>query len=134
MEYTVISRITFLNNSCNYLFKVSKFDTFWWTKIKHSSQVLCLGVILKDYLHWDIHLINLEKKVSHRIGSLSKIRHYVSKHLLQIIHYSVFNFHWSMHVKYGHNTKTAFNHLNHQLNHQFHQENRVLKITDFIRV
>ena len=35
--------------------------------------------------------MNLKKNLSHRIGSLSKIRHYVPKHLLQTLYYSLFN-------------------------------------------
>ena len=51
-------------------------------KIKQSSQVRYLGVILQDDLNWDAHLTNLEKKLSRSIGFLSKIRHYVPMHLL----------------------------------------------------
>ena len=35
--------------------------------------------------------MNLKKKLSHSIGLLSKIRHYVPKHLLQTLYYSLFN-------------------------------------------
>ena len=55
-------------------------------KIKQSSQVQYLGVILQDDLHWDAHLTNLEKKLSRSIGLLSKIRHYVPMHLLRTIY------------------------------------------------
>ena len=48
-----------------------------------------LGVTLQDNLHWATHLGNLRKKLGHSIGLLSKIRHYVPKHLLQT--YSLFN-------------------------------------------
>ena len=62
-------------------------------KIKQSSQVLYLGVILQDDLNWDAHLTNLEKKLSCSIGLLSTIRHHVPMHLLQTIYYSIFNSH-----------------------------------------
>ena len=62
-------------------------------KIKQSSQVRYLGVILQDDLNWDAHLTNLEKKLSRSIGFLSKIRHYVPMHLLWTIYYSVFKSH-----------------------------------------
>ena len=35
--------------------------------------------------------MNLKKKLSHSIGVLSKIRHYVPKHLLQTLYYSLLN-------------------------------------------
>ena len=39
-------------------------------KIKQSSQVRYLGIILQDYLHQDAHLTDLEKKLSRSIGLL----------------------------------------------------------------
>ena len=60
-------------------------------KIKQSSHVRYLGVILQDDLHWDPHLTNLEKKLSRSIGLLSKIKHYVPMHPLRTIYYSFFN-------------------------------------------
>ena len=51
-------------------------------KIKRSIQIRYLEVILKHDLLLDAHLTKLEKKLSHRTGLLSKIRHYVLMHLL----------------------------------------------------
>ena len=51
-------------------------------KIQPTSQVKYIGVTLQDNLHWATHLGNLRKKLSHSIGLLSNIRHYVLKHLL----------------------------------------------------
>ena len=50
-------------------------------KLQPSSQMKYLGVILQDDLHWTTHLANLKKKLSRNIGLLSKIRHYVRKHV-----------------------------------------------------
>lgn len=36
-------------------------------KIKLNEQVKYLSVILKDDLHWNSHLSNLDKKLSHAI-------------------------------------------------------------------
>ena len=60
-------------------------------KIKQSSQVQYLGVILQNDLDWDAHLTNLDKKLSCSTGLLPKIRHYVPVHLLRTIYYLVFN-------------------------------------------
>ena len=51
------------------------------------------GIILQDDLYWNLHLSQLCKKLSRSIGLLSKIRHYVPKHLLKTIYYSIFNSH-----------------------------------------
>ena len=55
-------------------------------KIKQSSQVRYLGVILQDDLHCDANLTILEKKLSRSIGLLSM-------HLLRTSYYSIFNSH-----------------------------------------
>ena len=41
-------------------------------KIERSCQVLYLGVVLQDSLHWNTHLTSLIKKLSHSISLLSK--------------------------------------------------------------
>ena len=60
-------------------------------KIKSSSQVKYLGIILQNDLHWKSHLTKLGKKLSRGIGLLSKVRYYVPKHLLRTIFHSIFN-------------------------------------------
>ena len=62
-------------------------------KIQPLSQIKNLGVILQDDLHWTTHLVNLKKKLSCSIDLFSKIGHYIPKHLLRIIYYSLFNSH-----------------------------------------
>ena len=62
-------------------------------KIKPSSQVKYLGIVLQGGLHWNSHLTKLRKQLSRSIGLLSKIRYYVPKHLLRTIYHSIFNSH-----------------------------------------
>ena len=62
-------------------------------KIKPSSQVKYLGIILQDDLHWNLHLTKLRNQLCRSIGLLSKIRYYVPKHLLRTIYHSIFNSH-----------------------------------------
>ena len=75
--------------------KITKYLNFCISgqKLQPSSQIKYLGVIRQDNLHWTMHLVNLKKKLSHSIGLLFKIRHYVPKHLFQTIYYSLFNSH-----------------------------------------
>ena len=118
-------------------------------KIKQSSQVQYLGVILQDDLHWATHLANLEKKSSRSIGLLSKIRQYVSMHLLQTIYYSIFHCHliyayeiWGQNqnnlrfTKLTKLQKKALKVINFQSSDSptgpLYQENKVLIIADFI--
>ena len=42
-------------------------------KIKPSSQVKYLGIIQQDDLHWNSHLTKLRKKLSRRVGLISKV-------------------------------------------------------------
>ena len=60
-------------------------------KIKPSSQVKYLGIILQDDLHWNSHLTKLRKKLSQSVGLISKVSYYVPKYLLRTIYYSIFN-------------------------------------------
>ena len=62
-------------------------------KIQPTSQLKYIEVTLRDDLHWATHLGNLRRKLSHSIGLLYKIRHYVPKHLLRTLYYSLFNSH-----------------------------------------
>ena len=117
--------------------------------MKQSSQVRYFGIILQDDLHWDAHLTKLEEKLSRSIGLLSKIRHYVPMHLLRTTHYSIFNSYLIYACEMGNKTKNSLrctkltklqNKALKVINFQscdsptvpLYQENRVLKIADFI--
>ena len=62
-------------------------------KIKPSSQVKYLEIIVQDDLHWNSHLTILRKKISRSVGLLSEVRYYVPKYLLRTIYHSIFNSH-----------------------------------------
>ena len=70
-----------------------KFFRISGQKIKPSSQIKYLGIILQDDLNWNSHLTKLGKKLSRSIGLSSKIRYYLPKHLLRTIYHWIFNSH-----------------------------------------
>ena len=117
--------------------------------IQQTSQVKYVGATLQDDLHWATHLGNLTKKLSHSIGLLSKIRHYVPKHLLRTLCYSLFNSHliYAREI-WGQNQtnhlfkkvlllqEKAIRIINFQpqtsASNNLFKENRILKISDYI--
>ena len=62
-------------------------------KINPTSSVKYLGVHLTPTFTWNTHLLEPIPKLNWAVGLLSKIRHYMSKPLLRILSYSLFNFH-----------------------------------------
>ena len=58
-----------------------------------TSQIKYLRVTLEDDLNWTAYLVDLKRKLNHRIRLLSKIRHLLPKHLLRTLYYSLFNSH-----------------------------------------
>ena len=62
-------------------------------KFEPSCQVRYLGAILQDDLYWNTNLTSLIKKLSCSSGLLSELRHYVPKHILWTIYYTIFNSH-----------------------------------------
>ena len=50
-------------------------------------------IILQEAFHWNKYPSKLGKKLSHSIGLLSKLRHYVRKYLLRTIYLAIFNYH-----------------------------------------
>ena len=120
-------------------------------KIKPTNQVKYLNVILTENdLDWNKYLSNLGRKLSRTVGLLSKIRHYVPKHLLRTIYFSIFNSHFTYACKiWGQNQNRQyfkkllklqgkalqiinFQPLTAQTNHLF-LETKILKIADFIK-
>ena len=119
-------------------------------KIKPTNQVKHLGVILQQDLHWNKYLSNLGKKLSRSVDLLPKVRHYVSKHLLRTIYFSIFNSHLIYTCEiWGQNQNSQqfkkllklqekalqiidFQPLTATTNHLF-METKILKIVDFIK-
>ena len=62
-------------------------------RIKTSSTVKHLVVLLHEDLNWQPHINALVPKLSRAAGLLSKIRYYVPKYLLRAIYFSIFNSH-----------------------------------------
>ena len=113
------------------------------------DSVKYLGLTLQSDFHWKTHLTSLEKKLSRRIGFLSKIRHYVPKFLLKTIYYSIFNSHliygWEVLGQNENNVlvqrlqklqEKAVCLVNFETNPnvvgQLLKDNNILKLTDFI--
>ena len=95
-------------------------------KIKHSSQVKYLGIILQDDLHWNSHLTKLRKKLTRSVGLLSKIRYYVPKNLLRTIYHSIFNSHLTYTCEmWGQNQENCY------FKKLLHLQEKALRIIDF---
>ena len=62
-------------------------------KIHITNNVKYLGLTLNEFLNWNTQLGLLRNKLNRGIGLLSKIRHFVPKHLLKTIYYSLFHSH-----------------------------------------
>ena len=62
-------------------------------RIKTSTTVKYLGVLLHEHLNWQPHIDSLVTKLSKAVGLLSKIRYYVPRYLLRTIYFSIFNSH-----------------------------------------
>ena len=62
-------------------------------RIKTSTTVKYIGVLLHEHLNCQLHINALVTKLSCAAGLLSKIRYYVPKYLLRTIYFSIFNSH-----------------------------------------
>ena len=60
-------------------------------KLIPCSSVKYLGVYLDCHLNWHIHRTELSTKLSRATGMLSKIRYYVNKATLNMVHYGIFS-------------------------------------------
>ena len=56
--------------------------------IRRENSIKYLGIIIDSNLNWKEHVHELCKKISRGTGILSKLRHFVSKHILIQIYYS----------------------------------------------
>ena len=52
-----------------------------------------LGITLEENLEWNLHLNLIKSKLNRAIGLLYKIRHYLSKFLLETLYYTIFHSH-----------------------------------------
>ena len=62
-------------------------------RIKTSTTVKYLGVLLHAHHNWQPHIDSFVTKLSKAVSLLSKIRYYVPRYLLRTIYFSVFNSH-----------------------------------------
>ena len=56
-----------------------------------SKYVKYLGIHIDPCLNWRYHTDHLAPKLSRAIGMLSKIRHFVSNHILRNIYFGIFS-------------------------------------------
>ena len=75
------------NKPINYDLKI-KIDG---KKLIPSKYVKYLGILIDSYLNWEFQSEILATKLSHAIGMLSKIRHYVPIDTLRSIYYGIFS-------------------------------------------
>ena len=118
-------------------------------KIKPSSTVKYLGVILQEHLEWQKHINTLAVKLNRAAGLLSKIQHYVPKFLLRTIYYSVFNSHLIYTCQIWGQKESAIKKLSeiqdkairiinfkdkHYPANELYLDNKILKISDYIKL
>ena len=60
-------------------------------KIKPSSYVKYLGILIDSQLNWNFHVDNLSTKLSRASGMLSKVRYYVNQKVLISIYNGIFS-------------------------------------------
>ena len=66
-------------------------------KIKPSTHIKYLGVILDENLSWQYHIHSLSQKLRRANGALSKLRHYVPQSVLLNVYHALF----SSHMRYN---------------------------------
>ena len=118
-------------------------------RIKTSTTVKYLGVLLHEHLNWQPHIDSLVTKLSRAAGLLSKIRYYVPKYLLRTIYFSIFNSHmiytcqiWGQNKckikKISELQDKAIRIINFkQKNYpaaELHKNSRILKLSDYIKL
>ena len=59
------------------------------TPIKQVDSIKYLGITFDSSLTWKSHINELCLKLSKTVGILSKVRHFVNKHILVMLYYSL---------------------------------------------
>ena len=54
-------------------------------KIEPSSHVKYLGILIDCFLNWNFHIDELFTKLSHAVGMIAKIRHYINEKTLSMV-------------------------------------------------
>ena len=117
-------------------------------RIKASTTVKCLGVLLHEHLNWQPHIDSLVTNLSRAAGWLSKIRYYVPKYLLRTICFSIFNSHMIYTCQIWGQNKCKikkiselqdkairiinFKHKNYPVA-ELYKNSRILKLSDYIK-
>ena len=60
-------------------------------KIKPSSHVKYLGILVDSFLNWNFHIDELSTKLSRAVGMLTKIRHYINEKTLSMVYHGIFS-------------------------------------------
>ena len=78
--------LLFSNKSPNHSFKIKLEETL---KLPTLTRLNILGTTLDDKLTWQYHIKMVTKKLSIAVGILSKLWHYVPKHVLIKVYYGI---------------------------------------------
>ena len=60
-------------------------------KLEPTIHVKYLGILIDSHLNWKFHVIDLSIKLSHTVGMLAKIRHYINQRTLNMIYHRIFS-------------------------------------------
>ena len=67
-------------------------------KLEPTTHVKYLGILIDSHLNWKFYIDDLSIKLSHTVGMLAKIRHYVTQRTLNMVSSLLYYF---MDLKYG---------------------------------
>ena len=103
--------------------------------------------MLEEHLEWNLHINSFKYKLNRAIGILSKMRHYVSKFLLNKLYYTMFHSHliYSSQIWVQNNTilrkleplqnKALRIKKNNECNvNELYKTNKILKIANYIKL
>ena len=105
--------------------------------------------MLEEHLEWNLHINSFKYKLNRAIGILSKMRHYVSKFLLNKLYYTMFHSHliYSSQIWVQNNTilrkleplqnkaLRIINFKNDEYNvNKLFKTNKILKIADYVKL